>query len=460
MSSRTVPKLTSPPSATTDDDRNGYVDLLRGASIVAVVIGHWLATGVVHRDGHYLGVDALGVISWSGWITLLLQVVPVFFLVGGYANAGSWSRHQPAGQAWSSWVHDRAVRLLAPTWAYLAVIATVIEVSRLRHGDPRSLQQAGWAVALHLWFLAAYLVVLLWTPLLYAAHRRWKLAVPAVMGLLAVMIDTGVVDFRWHIVGWANYLLVWGTFHQLGFAWHDGNLSVRRATLVAGAAVVTLVGLIGWGPYPVSMVGSPGARIMNASPPSTALLAFGLAQSGLLIAAEPRVTRWLARHRRARSSVARLGPLTMPVYLWHMVPVVIVIEAGYLGVLGQPNVGSGTWWAQRPAWIAALVVVLSAVLAVVGVVVRLSRRRRIRHSVQQADRSVPTFVSVALLVAGITVAAVGIGYLSIHGFARHGYVDPFPLIAVAAGSALLVISRSRIFTTAAHETAASGVIPV
>jgi hypothetical protein len=154
--------------------------------------------------------------------------------------------------------------------------------------------------------------------------------------------------------GWANYLLVWRTFHQLGFAWQDRAVTIRRRPiLLAVGAIVVLPVLIWWRPYPVSMVGVPGARIQNASPPSTAVLAFGIAQAGIVLAGEAAVTRWLSRHPSAHSKISTVGRLTMPIYLWHMVPVVVVIESGYPALFGLPAVGSRPWWEQRPIWIAA-----------------------------------------------------------------------------------------------------------
>src|SRR5580704_3194634 len=91
--------------------RNSYADLLRSLAIVSVVVGHWLATGVVRGDGRFVGVDALGVVHWGSWVTLVMQVVPVFFLVGGYVNSASWARHQAEGERWSIWVRARVLRL-------------------------------------------------------------------------------------------------------------------------------------------------------------------------------------------------------------------------------------------------------------------------------------------------------------------------------------------------------------
>src|SRR5690348_6386019 len=101
--------------------RNRYADLLRVVAIGGVVYGHWLLVSVTYRHGRLSGVDAIDYISWGRWVTWAMQVMPVFFLVGGYVNAGSWTRHQARGDGWTRWVRDRVMRLLWPTAAYVAV---------------------------------------------------------------------------------------------------------------------------------------------------------------------------------------------------------------------------------------------------------------------------------------------------------------------------------------------------
>jgi len=157
--------------------RDSYLDLLRVVAIAAVVVGHWLATGIVYQDGHLDGVDVLSVVRWTSWLTLVLQVVPVFFVVGGYANALSWARFEASGGSATGWIRQRALRLLAPTSAYIAAISCAVVVCDLGGVDHNDLSQAAWALALHLWFLAAYLAMLVLTPALYAAQRRFGNAV-------------------------------------------------------------------------------------------------------------------------------------------------------------------------------------------------------------------------------------------------------------------------------------------
>jgi hypothetical protein len=273
------------------------------------------------------------------------------------------------------------------------------------------------------------------------------------MAVAATVNDVGVIEQHWPVIGWLNYLLVWGTFHQLGFAWRDGTLAAhRRSLLLTVGALVTLVGLIWWGPYPVSMVGVPGARIQNASPPSTALLAFGLIQIGLAVLAEPVADRWLARHRLGREVIAGAGRLTMPVYLCHMVPVVILIEAGYPRLGGVPAIDSSRWWQQRPNWIVALAVTLAGLLVLLAVLSELARRFRwtspeVFHPSWTVNS---TAAPIVLLVVGVISSAVGIGLLAVNGLAPEGHVNYPALAALAVGLAFVSV-RPTTPTTSAVE---------
>jgi hypothetical protein len=75
------------------------------------------------------------------------------------------------------------------------------------------------------------------------------------------------------VLGYANYLLVWGSIHQLGFAWRDGILTRARwrPYALAAAEGALLAGLVTSGAFPADMADH------NTSPPSIALLAFAAA---------------------------------------------------------------------------------------------------------------------------------------------------------------------------------------
>jgi fucose 4-O-acetylase-like acetyltransferase len=415
--------------------RNTYLDLIRVVAIGAVVVGHWIATGITYDHGRLDGVDVLGVSPWTSWLTLIFQVVPLFFLVGGYSNALSWTRFQAGGGSAFGWTRRRAMRLLVPTAGYLAVIAIAVVACTAAGANRGDLEEAGWALSLHLWFLAPYLLLLLLSPALLALHRRYDSAVPVLMAATAVLIDAAVIEGHWHFVGWANYLLVWGTFHQLGFAWHEGFLAGRRGrafAMTAGASCA-LLALIWWGPYPVSMVGVPGARIQNASPPSAALLAFGLAQAGLVLTAGPSVSAWLAQQTRTRLRrlIERANTMTMPVYLWHMVPVVIVAVVAYPNHwFAQPSIGSRAWWVQRVPWVALLILVLAVVLTLVVLAAQLLRAVHPRHPESSPTESIGR---TAMMALGVATCVATLGRLAVWGFAPDGSLDTVTVGCFAVG---------------------------
>ena len=409
-------------------ERNRYADLLRVTAIGGVVYGHWLLTDVTYRNGQLSGLDALNYVGWGRWVTWLLHVMPVFFLVGGYVNALSWTAHRARGQSWTRWARDRAMRLLWPTTVYLVVAVLAVAAARAAGASPAEIAEAGWLVALQLWFLPVYLLLIALTPLLLAAHRRWGLTVPAVMAAGAAAVDAAVLGPRLHVIGYGNYLLVWGSMHQWGFAWQDGRLTRPRwrpyALAACGAAALAL--LVTVGPFPVDMVGA-GERIGNTGPPSVALLAFAAAQARLVLAAEPVVSRLLLSRPRLWRGVSRLNTTVMTVYLWHMVPVIVIAAAFYpAGVLAQPPVGTGQWWELRPAWFALLTLVLAAVVMAVTWAER--PMLRLPAGLGPAGRWSP-----ALLTLGFGAVMLGLTRLAIAGFAPGGRLPLLALTAYATG---------------------------
>jgi fucose 4-O-acetylase-like acetyltransferase len=404
-------------------ERNRYADLLRILAIGGVVYGHWLLVSVIYRDGQLSGVDALNYISWGRWVTWVFQVMPVFFLVGGYVNAQSWVAHHAAGETWTRWVRDRAMRLLYPTAVYVVVAVAAVEVARAAGAPAAEVAEAGWLIALQLWFLPVYLLLIALTPVMLDAHQRWGLAVPAVMALAAGVVDIGVTGPHLHVVSYLNYLFVWGSMHQWGFSWQDGSLTSPRwrPYLLAAGGVALLAGLVTSRTFMADMVGSG-----NTNPPSIALLAFAAAQAGLVLAAEPWASGLLARERLWQP-VRRLNSLVMNVYLWHFVPAIVIAVAFYpTGLLPQPAVGSGEWFALRLAWFA----LLTAVLVPLVIAVTQAERPMIRLPVGLGR---PGPWSPLLLLTGLVVSSVGLARLAISGFAPGGRPPGLILAACVAG---------------------------
>src|SRR5260370_42455038 len=115
--------------------RNRYLDLLRVGAISLVVLGHWLLTDVTYARGQLSGLDALDYLGWTRWLTLLFQVMPVFFVVGGYVNASSWTPHRDSGAGWAGWVRHPALRLLRPDPPYTAAGVLRVPHAKIDGGD-------------------------------------------------------------------------------------------------------------------------------------------------------------------------------------------------------------------------------------------------------------------------------------------------------------------------------------
>ena len=84
----------------TPASRNRYVDLLRAISINAVVIGHWLVLAPIVEDGQFRLDHLLGFAPWTAWLTWGFQVMPIFFIVGGFANGVSIDSARRKGQGY------------------------------------------------------------------------------------------------------------------------------------------------------------------------------------------------------------------------------------------------------------------------------------------------------------------------------------------------------------------------
>src|ERR1700733_13423447 len=344
--------------------RNQAADFYRVSGVVLIVLGHWLAGAVTYRDGSFGRQNPLADQPWTQWLTWVFQAVPTFFLVAGYAAAVSWNhRRAIEGLSRPSWLRHRLARVLGPTTVYVALVSAVVVVLDT-YGVARStLEYAGWAVAMHLWFLAVYLLVVSLTPIAFAAQRRWGLWVPAGLALGVAVVDAASLAGHVPYLGWLNYLLCWATLYQLGIAWQKGLLARVRPLLLAACSAAALALLIWLGPYPVSMIGVPGQAVQNSDPPSLAMLAFGCGQAGLVVTLAPALSRAL-RADLVQRVLARANSNVMALYLWHMIPVVIVAVVAYpAGLLPQPAEGGAQWWLARLEWVVILGLVTAMELA-------------------------------------------------------------------------------------------------
>lgn len=250
---------------------------------------------VVSADGET--ANALALLPWLQPATWLLQVMAVFFLVGGFSHALTLRSVRRRGGTYADFVRSRAGRLLRPTAVFAAVWLAAALAIELAGRDEGVLALATRVVAQPLWFVGVYLGLVALAPVMLRAHERYGVAVPTVLGLAAVAVD--VARFRYDVsaVGFLNVAFVWLAVHQLGFLYADGRLSRRTGGFLAVTGLVGVVALTTYGPYPVSMVGLPGDAVSNMSPPTVALCAQALLVTGLVLVARPAVSRWLQRPR-------------------------------------------------------------------------------------------------------------------------------------------------------------------
>ncbi|MCX2930740.1 acyltransferase family protein [Mycobacterium sp. CVI_P3] len=421
--------------------RNHSMDLYRVCALLLVVIGHWVTAALSFSDGAFWRENPLVEMPWTQWLTWIFQVVPVFFVVAGYASAVSWTQRS-ADESRQAWLRRRLVRPLGPTAVYVTFALLVVAVLGRVGVAGSELDFGAWAVAMHLWFLGIYVLVVALTPVAVAAHRRWGLWVPVVTTAVVVLVDVATIGAHLPYVGWLNHLLVWAVLYQLGIAWHDGMVRGRVAIALAACSAIVLLLLVTVGPYPVSMIGVPGAVVNNTGPPNLALLALGGVQAGLALAAAPAVNRAL-ESRRAQRILAIANDNVMALYLWHMVPVVIVALAGYpTGLLPQPTVGTSAWWWFRLEWVAILAVVAAVELALLW-----WGRGLFSAPLPTMTVGIPPLLGEVLLFAGTVAIAVTISVFASLGFAPDGRFPTATSVGFAVGVALVALTPSRSLRT-------------
>lgn len=343
----------------TPADRNRYVDFLRALAISAVVLGHWVMAapyfdGTAHMD-HLLDIQ-----PWSRWLTWFLQVMPIFFFVGGYSNGVSWDSAQRKQQPYGQWLEARLRRLLGPA-VPLVIIWTLLGVIGFHTGvHPRMIQIGSQVSLVPVWFLAIYFIIVLLVPLTRIAWQRagwWSVITPLALAIIGDWVYFNTEQQWW---GWFNYLFVWGGIHQLGYAWQQGRFGGLGVCItLACTGMLLLAVLTQLGPYPTSLVGVPSQSLSNTTPPKITLIALGLMQIGFFLSIEDRMREWLKRGRVWTATVLANG-FIMPIFIWHSTVMMLVIGACFWiapSLLGQTP-GTLEWWLFRPLWILAYAIIL------------------------------------------------------------------------------------------------------
>ncbi len=351
-------------AARTPKQRNRSADLYRAVSILFVVMGHWLLVAPQITGGEVHLTLLLAEVRWTQYATWVFQVMPVFFFVGGYSNAASWTsaRNDPAKR--HDWASKRLFRLLLPIQPLVLVWAIAAVAAKLGGLEPDLIDAASQAALLPVWFLAVYIVITIFVPVFFPVWDRLGPASVLLLAGGAIAVDAIGFGLGQGWLRWTNYGFIWLAVHQMGFWWYSPRHKTPSPWLLALIGVVWMAILIKGLGFPVSLISVPGEEISNTRPPTTAMLAIGCVQIGLLLAVEKPVHRWLAKVK-VWAAVIFVNQIIMTVYLWHITAVITLLglswAAGGIGLSRLP--GTAEWWAYRPLWIALLVVVLVGFVA-------------------------------------------------------------------------------------------------
>jgi len=349
-------------SAGTRPDRDRFIDAVRAGSLLVVVLGHWLMATVVTRDGQLVGENALTSIRPLQLATWLLQVMPLFFIAGGFSNITIWRSLRRRGGGYCEYLQGRLVRLLRPTLVFVVFWHLTLPAMAALGMSQDRVDLVGLLLGQPLWFLGVFVATTALAPAMASWHQRSPRIALATLIVVAVVVDWFRMGMGMESVGYLNLAIVWLFAQQLGFAYADGyftRLSGRTLWGVLAASFATLTVLTTWGPYPVSMVGMPG-ETSNMTPPTVCLLVLAIAQTAIAMLIRGRVSRWLERPA-LWAGVVRFASMAMTVYLWHLSLLVVAFFA--LSGLGidPPVAGSGIWWLTRAFWLLGLALVLSVV---------------------------------------------------------------------------------------------------
>ena len=308
--------------------RNRYLDLLRAAAIVRVIVYH--------------------LFGWP-WLSLLLPAMGIMFALAGSLTAASLDKRS-AGKV----ITSRLRRLLPPLWLLGAIAIPAMLYAGWAHDDsgdrPLSWKLALWILPVGdppgsdrgidawepLWYIRAYLWFVVLSPLLYLAYRKigW-VAVAAPIVLIAALDKTGFsLPFgRADAAMWdfATYGACW----IAGFTHHDGRLArVRPGILLAAVAVLGGAALY-W------LRGHPGEEGYDLNDVSESQALWSLAFVLLALRWQPDMS-WLQRIRPLDTAVSLLNARAVTIYLWHNIaiaaiwPVLTVVALDDLGRLDGP----------------------------------------------------------------------------------------------------------------------------
>ncbi|MEO8263079.1 MAG: acyltransferase, partial [Pseudolysinimonas sp.] len=347
------------------------LDLARVFCVLLVVVIHLLLVGVNTQGRSGITLERpLEAQTWFPIATWFGQIMPLFFVVGGFAAMTAWRSLQRRGGNGADYVKGRVLRLAQPTFPLfcfyvVAIGAGLILINLTGALSFEVLDGVFIGAGSPLWFIAAYALCQALVPFLAKMHavapKRTVLVL--LIGVIAVDVlhfataDLGITSY-W--LGLLNLLFVWPLVQQIGFWYADGFFDRPwwQLALISLIPLAMLWPLTAFGPYDVNM-------LVNLNPPTLPLVLLGLSQAAFLRLLKQPLSA-LMRTRVARGIVFVVGTRLMTIYLWHL-PVIVALSGIAILIPGlSPRPNSAEWWLSRPIEYVLVLGVLFALSLLVG----------------------------------------------------------------------------------------------
>ncbi|NGO68487.1 acyltransferase family protein [Streptomyces boncukensis] len=353
--------------ARTPAHRDRALDGLRALALLSVPAGHWLLGGFTRDpDGTLRNASPLASLDLFAPASWVLQMLGIFFLVGGYSSVLSYRRSRARGASTGAWLRGRLVRLGRPVLGVTAVWAALLPLLSAAGVPGGTLRTAAVLVVQPLWFVGIYAGVTALTPYCVRATRLlgpWAAA--PLLGTVAVVDLLRYGPYAADVPSWVglvNLLPGWLFAYQIGVSWGEGRLRDRHGgfLLGAGAALFALLLLVFH--YPASMVGVPGADRTNSHPPSLLVLALAAVQCGAAVLLRERLAR-LLRRPALWAPVVAVNLAAMTIFCWHQSALLAVaLPSAPLGALGGLTTAPDSlgWVLARLAWLPVFATALVA----------------------------------------------------------------------------------------------------
>lgn len=321
--------------------RDPLIDLLRAGALLVVVAWHWVFTTIRWTSSGPRVGNPVAVTPGLWLLTWVLQIMPAFFMIGGFLHS---TNDLPATSFWAK----RLQRLVVPVLPLLipagALAAWYSAIGR------HDLVKGVILVISPMWFLATYVICVLFAPVAQRLHRSigpWAVALGLVIVATIDHVRIGL-GLGGALTGALAFVSVWLTVHQMGYSMGQVLSTTKRNQIRLAGLGYTLLGIAAAVfPYPAAMVGLDGHKLSNMGPPTLMVVLLAIGQLGLIgLCSQP--LRAFASRRQGL--LRAMGNWSMTVYAWHLCAYAVfwwlLLRFGY-------RVGATVdtqWWLQRPVW--------------------------------------------------------------------------------------------------------------